>query len=155
MSGQNNVFFIILLWIYYWISKYVCISFTWILNTCSSGWLCSGHSELVTGLGFSNDCRHLISVSGDSCIFVWRLPSDMVHTMQVLYTTMYMSCHIETSIHLHLGNDWPEKTLLFNVLQNVFSAAFCKVLSICKAWSLIRIAFLPDPSFDSFLHNVD
>ena len=45
--------------------------------------LTSGHSELVTGLGFSNDCRHLISVSGDSCIFVWRLPADMVHTMQV------------------------------------------------------------------------
>ena len=25
----------------------------------------AGHSELVTGLAFSNDCRHLISVSGD------------------------------------------------------------------------------------------
>ena len=24
----------------------------------------AGHSELVTGLAFSNDCRHLISVSG-------------------------------------------------------------------------------------------
>jgi len=42
----------------------------------------AGHSELVTGLAFSTDCRHLISVSGDSCIFVWRLPTDMVHTMQ-------------------------------------------------------------------------
>ena len=42
----------------------------------------AGHSELVTGLAFSNDCRHLISVSGDSCIFVWRLPGEMVSTMQ-------------------------------------------------------------------------
>ncbi len=42
----------------------------------------SGHSELVTGLGFTPDCKHLISVSGDGCIFVWRLPVDMVHTMQ-------------------------------------------------------------------------
>jgi len=42
----------------------------------------AGHSELVTGLAFSNDCRHLISVSGDSCIFVWRLPGEMVATMQ-------------------------------------------------------------------------
>ncbi|XP_023335709.1 mitogen-activated protein kinase-binding protein 1 isoform X3 [Eurytemora carolleeae] len=42
----------------------------------------AGHSELVTGLAFSSDCKHLISVSGDSCIFVWRLPTDMVHTMQ-------------------------------------------------------------------------
>ena len=42
----------------------------------------AGHSELVTGLAFSPDCRHLISVSGDSCIFVWRLPGKMVATMQ-------------------------------------------------------------------------
>merc|ERR1719305_1540294 len=42
----------------------------------------AGHSELVTGLAFSNDCRHLISVSGDSCVFVWRLPGEMVATMQ-------------------------------------------------------------------------
>ena len=46
-----------------------------------------GHSELVTGLAFSNDSRHLISVSGDSCVFVWRLPTEMVATMQVLYTS--------------------------------------------------------------------
>ena len=68
----------------------------------------AGHSELVTGLAFSNNCRHLISVSGkldhrgnfdhsdkmmvvphilmssgDSCVFVWRLPGEMVATMQV------------------------------------------------------------------------
>jgi len=42
----------------------------------------AGHSELVTGLAFSNDCRHLISVSGDSCIFLWKLPGEMVATMQ-------------------------------------------------------------------------
>lgn len=41
-----------------------------------------GHSELVTGLKFTNDCRHLISASGDGCIFVWQVPHDMVVTMQ-------------------------------------------------------------------------
>ncbi|KAF5307413.1 hypothetical protein FQR65_LT06927 [Abscondita terminalis] len=40
-----------------------------------------GHSELATGLRFTNDCRHLISASGDGCIFVWRVPHDMVVTM--------------------------------------------------------------------------
>ncbi|XP_030308479.1 mitogen-activated protein kinase-binding protein 1 isoform X1 [Calypte anna] len=38
-----------------------------------------GHSEIVTGMKFSNDCKHLISVSGDSCIFIWRLSSEMTH----------------------------------------------------------------------------
>ncbi|KAG1714748.1 Mitogen-activated protein kinase-binding protein 1 [Nymphon striatum] len=42
----------------------------------------SGHSELVTGLKFTNDCKHLISVSGDGCIFVWKLPSQFTHTMR-------------------------------------------------------------------------
>lgn len=41
----------------------------------------SGHSELATGLRFTNDCRRLISASGDGCIFVWRVPHDMVVTM--------------------------------------------------------------------------
>ncbi|KAK7791824.1 hypothetical protein R5R35_001242 [Gryllus longicercus] len=40
-----------------------------------------GHSELVTGLRFTSDCRRLISASGDGCIFVWKVPHDMVITM--------------------------------------------------------------------------
>ncbi|XP_039453614.1 uncharacterized protein LOC120432460 isoform X3 [Culex pipiens pallens] len=41
-----------------------------------------GHSELVTGLKFTNDCKHLISASGDGCVFVWQVPHDMIVTMQ-------------------------------------------------------------------------
>ncbi|KAF7987924.1 hypothetical protein HCN44_003787 [Aphidius gifuensis] len=41
-----------------------------------------GHSELVTGLRFSYDCRYLVSASGDGCIFIWKIPHDMVVTMQ-------------------------------------------------------------------------
>uniref|UniRef100_A0A1A7W723 Rho guanine nucleotide exchange factor (GEF) 11 n=1 Tax=Iconisemion striatum TaxID=60296 RepID=A0A1A7W723_9TELE len=42
----------------------------------------SGHSEIVTCMRFSPDCRRLISVSGDSCVFVWRLDSHMTNTMR-------------------------------------------------------------------------
>lgn len=45
-----------------------------------------GHSELVTGLRFSNDGKHLISVSGDGCVFFWKLPHDMTVTMQARLT---------------------------------------------------------------------
>ncbi|XP_027130644.1 LOW QUALITY PROTEIN: mitogen-activated protein kinase-binding protein 1 [Larimichthys crocea] len=41
-----------------------------------------GHSEIVTGLRFSSDCRHLITVSGDSCIFVWRLSPELTIRMR-------------------------------------------------------------------------
>ncbi|KAG9348361.1 hypothetical protein JZ751_002096 [Albula glossodonta] len=41
-----------------------------------------GHSEIVTGMKFSQDCRHLITVSGDSCVFVWRLDSQMTNCMR-------------------------------------------------------------------------
>ncbi|XP_073442677.1 mitogen-activated protein kinase-binding protein 1 isoform X8 [Dendrobates tinctorius] len=41
-----------------------------------------GHSEIVTGMKFTNDCKHLISVSGDSCIFIWRLSSEMTINMR-------------------------------------------------------------------------
>ncbi|XP_024119099.1 WD repeat-containing protein 62 [Oryzias melastigma] len=40
-----------------------------------------GHSETVTSLRFSPDCRRLFSASGDSCIFVWRLDDHMTNTM--------------------------------------------------------------------------
>ncbi|KAF6208405.1 hypothetical protein GE061_016861 [Apolygus lucorum] len=42
----------------------------------------SGHSELVTGLRFTQDCTRLISASGDGCVLVWSIPHDMVVTMQ-------------------------------------------------------------------------
>ncbi|XP_048837761.1 WD repeat-containing protein 62 isoform X3 [Brienomyrus brachyistius] len=41
-----------------------------------------GHSEIVTELKFTPDCRHLITVSGDSCIFVWRLDTLMTRAMR-------------------------------------------------------------------------
>ncbi|TNN41782.1 Mitogen-activated protein kinase-binding protein 1 [Liparis tanakae] len=41
-----------------------------------------GHSEIVTGIKFTNDCKHLISVSGDSCIFVWRLAPELTARMR-------------------------------------------------------------------------
>lgn len=41
-----------------------------------------GHSEIVTGLKFSSDCKHLLSASGDSCIFVWRLPAELTIRMK-------------------------------------------------------------------------
>ncbi|XP_029688830.1 mitogen-activated protein kinase-binding protein 1 isoform X1 [Takifugu rubripes] len=41
-----------------------------------------GHSEIVTGMKFSSDCRHLITVSGDSCIFVWRLSPQLTIRMR-------------------------------------------------------------------------
>ncbi|XP_055082252.1 WD repeat-containing protein 62-like isoform X2 [Periophthalmus magnuspinnatus] len=41
-----------------------------------------GHSEIVTSIRFSADCRHLLTASGDSCIFVWRLDSSMTSLMR-------------------------------------------------------------------------
>ncbi|KAL2082137.1 hypothetical protein ACEWY4_021955 [Coilia grayii] len=41
-----------------------------------------GHSEIVTGIKFSSDCRYLISVSGDSCVFVWRLAPELTLNMR-------------------------------------------------------------------------
>ncbi|KAL5258953.1 hypothetical protein ACHWQZ_G009430 [Mnemiopsis leidyi] len=41
-----------------------------------------GHSEMITGLKFTNDCKRLISISGDGCIFVWRLSNEVVKTIR-------------------------------------------------------------------------
>ncbi|XP_017157686.1 mitogen-activated protein kinase-binding protein 1-like isoform X2 [Poecilia reticulata] len=41
-----------------------------------------GHSEIITGMKFTSDCKHLISVSGDSCVFVWRLAPELTMAMK-------------------------------------------------------------------------
>ncbi|XP_060114317.1 WD repeat-containing protein 62 [Heteronotia binoei] len=41
-----------------------------------------GHSEVVTGMKFTYDCKHLITVSGDSCIFVWHLSPEITASMK-------------------------------------------------------------------------
>mmetsp|Transcript_23235 Transcript_23235/g.36973 ORF Transcript_23235/g.36973 Transcript_23235/m.36973 type:complete len:1080 (+) Transcript_23235:1368-4607(+) len=37
----------------------------------------SGHSETITGLVFSTDCKRLVSVSCDGCMFVWKLAPEI------------------------------------------------------------------------------
>nr|XP_021496688.1 WD repeat-containing protein 62 isoform X1 [Meriones unguiculatus] len=41
-----------------------------------------GHSEIVTGMKFTYDCRHLITVSGDSCVFIWHLGPEITTNMK-------------------------------------------------------------------------
>ncbi|KAM9259194.1 WD repeat-containing protein 62 [Morus bassanus] len=41
-----------------------------------------GHSEIVTGMRFTYDCKHLITVSGDSCIFIWHLGLEITRSMK-------------------------------------------------------------------------
>nr|XP_058135263.1 WD repeat-containing protein 62 isoform X2 [Dasypus novemcinctus] len=41
-----------------------------------------GHSEIVTGMKFTYDCRHLITVSGDSCVFIWHLGTELTNCMK-------------------------------------------------------------------------
>ncbi|CAH8484024.1 unnamed protein product [Schistosoma turkestanicum] len=48
-----------------------------------------GHSELCLGLKFLPNLRYLISVSADSCIFVWRLSTTLT---QYLYERITTPC---------------------------------------------------------------
>ncbi|KAK6182956.1 hypothetical protein SNE40_010522 [Patella caerulea] len=41
-----------------------------------------GHSEIVTGIQFTNDLKHIISVSSDGCIFIWKLSAEMTKHMR-------------------------------------------------------------------------
>ncbi|KAM4825462.1 WD repeat-containing protein 62 [Thomomys bottae] len=41
-----------------------------------------GHSEIITGMKFTYDCRHLITVSGDSCVFIWHLGPEITSCMK-------------------------------------------------------------------------
>ncbi|XP_075087942.1 uncharacterized protein LOC107789020 [Nicotiana tabacum] len=40
-----------------------------------------GHGDVITGVIFLPDCKHLVSVSRDGCIFVWKLPGSLSSVM--------------------------------------------------------------------------
>jgi len=42
----------------------------------------AGHSEPITGLAFTNDCKRLISVGWDGCMFVWRLAPEITSAIR-------------------------------------------------------------------------
>ncbi|XP_028858701.1 mitogen-activated protein kinase-binding protein 1-like isoform X2 [Denticeps clupeoides] len=54
-----------------------------------------GHSEIVTGIKFTNDCKYLISVSGDSCIFVWRLAAELTRNMRERLFKLKQAQHVQ------------------------------------------------------------
>ncbi|XP_027927091.1 mitogen-activated protein kinase-binding protein 1 isoform X2 [Vigna unguiculata] len=35
------------------------------------------HAEIVTGVIFLPDCKHIVSVDGTGCVFVWKLPASL------------------------------------------------------------------------------
>ncbi|XP_072286879.1 WD repeat-containing protein 62 [Pyxicephalus adspersus] len=41
-----------------------------------------GHSDIVTDMKFTHDCKRLITVSGDSCVFIWQLDPIMTTCMR-------------------------------------------------------------------------
>ncbi|XP_071981913.1 WD repeat-containing protein 62-like [Engystomops pustulosus] len=54
-----------------------------------------GHSDIVTDMKFTSDCRRLITVSGDSCVFVWQL--DPIMTTCMRHQLMGMSLEGKTT----------------------------------------------------------
>ncbi|KAI3514796.1 hypothetical protein L1887_13498 [Cichorium endivia] len=40
-----------------------------------------GHSDVINDIIFLPDCKHLVSVGSDSCIFVWKVPTLMTSKM--------------------------------------------------------------------------
>ncbi|XP_077223117.1 transducin/WD40 repeat-like superfamily protein isoform X3 [Tasmannia lanceolata] len=46
----------------------------------------TGHAEVITGVIFLPDCKHIVSVGGDSCVFVWKLPALLSSTMFQIIT---------------------------------------------------------------------
>uniref|UniRef100_A0A8C3T2K0 WD repeat domain 62 n=1 Tax=Chelydra serpentina TaxID=8475 RepID=A0A8C3T2K0_CHESE len=48
-----------------------------------------GHSEIVTGMKFTYDCKHLITVSGDSCVFIWHLGPEITNSLLRISTVTW------------------------------------------------------------------
>jgi WD40 repeat protein len=71
--------------------------YIWDINTTECvAYLC-GHSEVVTDLKFTADQQHLITVSADGCVFMWKL-NNLLNTQMA------------NSEHTSNGLPWPSST---------------------------------------------
>ena len=115
-----------------------------------------GHSELVTGLRFTNDCRRLVSASGDGCIFVWKVPHDMVVTMharlaqQAARAGRRIATQIPNGLHLDNENFGPPPTDFlhpdaYNVDQPDYRSDSTLVSFFLSVLSLLFPIFLSYP----------
>ncbi|KAL8254904.1 hypothetical protein R6Q59_033125 [Mikania micrantha] len=55
-----------------------------------------GHGEAINGIIFLPDCKHLVSVGSDCCIFVWKLP--VLLTSRILQRIKESSCPLSPNI---------------------------------------------------------
>ncbi|KAL7588937.1 hypothetical protein Lser_V15G39318 [Lactuca serriola] len=54
-----------------------------------------GHGDAINAIIFLPDCKHIVSVGSDSCIFVWKVPSLM--TLRMLQKMNGSSCPLSPS----------------------------------------------------------
>uniref|UniRef100_A0A8C1GKA2 Mitogen-activated protein kinase binding protein 1 n=1 Tax=Cyprinus carpio TaxID=7962 RepID=A0A8C1GKA2_CYPCA len=84
--SSSSTYIYIYIYIYIYLFIYIWTSsdrnFFFLSEVKSKHCVCWPLLEIVTGLKFTNDCKNLISVSGDSCIFVWRLCPELTIKMR-------------------------------------------------------------------------
>ncbi|KAK1434639.1 hypothetical protein QVD17_00388 [Tagetes erecta] len=56
----------------------------------------TGHGEAINGIIFLPDCKHLVSVGSDGCIFVWKVPAFL--TSRMLQRIKKNSCPLSPNI---------------------------------------------------------
>ncbi len=57
-----------------------------------------GHSDAITGVKFSPDGRHIISIGGDGCILVWKVPPTLIAAMQDRLLELYSAAQKRLNI---------------------------------------------------------
>ncbi|KAL8619680.1 hypothetical protein ACOMHN_019735 [Nucella lapillus] len=111
-----------------------------------------GHSETVTGLRFTHDLKHLLSVSADGCIFVWRLPSEMTKTMRRRMEQLGKMPKDDTSVldtSMEGTRLVPSPALLDSTYTTSSSSAFPESISPCSVLSSMNLRL---SSFSSGSH---
>lgn len=86
-----------------------------------------GHSEVVTDLKFSSDSRHLITVSTDGCIFVWKLSPSLYNLTGSSTTTTHhpQQSHTQPQHHnYHNHGAWSKsRTSSLSCHNNLYQIA--------------------------------
>lgn len=65
-------------------------------------WRAWGHSEMVAAASLSADLTQMVSVGGDGCVIVWKLPEQLVQEVQAAVARVSAAKkHLETASQQH------------------------------------------------------
>ncbi|XP_059667920.1 uncharacterized protein LOC132313247 isoform X2 [Cornus florida] len=106
-----------------------------------------GHGEVINGVIFLPDCKHIVSVGGDGCIFIWKMPvalsSRMLQRIKERSGPLTPTCKTQSvalsSIKFHEKSNQVDQKFIFQEGSPWEPSSFKFSISRLPKWAQAKV----------------